>query len=86
MKYPIETLRQKLVIEGSSYLCLFLPVKSPKDFSLASLPICQGNKLSLCHSLVCSPFQILYVDKLFVMLNFDGLGSHRSLCMSPYGL
>lgn len=73
------------VIEGSSYLCLLPPVKLPKDFLLASLPIYQGNKLSLHHSLVilCSPFQIFYVDKAFVMLNFDSLESCRSLSLSP---
>lgn len=76
------------VIEGSSYLCLFPPVKLPKDFLLTSLPIYQGNKLSLCYSLVivCCHFQILYADKPFVMVNFDSLGSHRSLSMSPRGL
>lgn len=76
------------VIEGSSYLCLFPPVKLPKDFLRASLPIYQGNKLWLCHSavIVCSPFQILHVDKPFAMLNFDSLGSRRSLSVIPRGL
>lgn len=68
------------VTEGSSYLCLFPPVKLPKDFLLASLPIYQGNKLSLRHSvvIVCSPLQIFYVDKPFVMLDFASLRSCRS--------